>query len=65
MSISHLVEYELLRDVNRNFKKGDKVIGTEFGAYTFDLVIYDLSMSRKSYVMFDDVKVKEATNENK
>jgi hypothetical protein len=59
MSTSHLVEYELMRDINSKFKKGDKVIGTKFGAYTFDLVIYDLSMSRKSYAMFDDVKVKE------
>lgn len=59
----HLIKYELMQDINSRFKKGDIVLGTKFGAYTFDLVIYDLNMSRKSYVMFDHVKVKEVTNE--
>lgn len=59
----HLIEYELVKNINRKFRKGDIVLGTKFGAYTWDLLLYDKSMSNKTYAMFDYVKVKEAANE--
>ncbi len=55
--MEHLQNYELLENINNNFKKGDQVIGTKYGAGFYDLIIYNESMNKRCWVNLNQVKL--------
>ena len=54
---NHIKQYQLLVDLDNNFKKGQIVLGTSFGAGVKDLIIYNERMTRRQWVDNNQVKL--------
>lgn len=54
---NHLKNYQLLVDLDNNFKKGQVVTGTILGAGVKDLIIYNNGMNKRQWVDFSQVKL--------
>ena len=54
---NHRQQYQLLVDLDNNFKKGQIVLGTIFGAGVKDLIIYNERMTRRQWVDNNQVKL--------
>jgi hypothetical protein len=54
---NHIQQYQLLVDLDNNFKKDQIVLGTSFGAGVKDLIIYNERMTRRQWVDNNQVKL--------